>query len=172
MKNITNDLSAEHQNILKVIDLVFIECNKLESGSELDKSFFEKAIDFIKNYADRYHHAKEEDILFKVMVDNAELMHCNPIPVMLHEHDSGRDFVRAIEEGLEENDKEKVIENAKGYGYLLQEHIHKEDMVLYPMAEETIDDFQKEEVLKKYQEVETYKFSKEEIQKYLSILDQ
>jgi len=171
MKNITNTLSEEHQNILKVIDVIFNECEKLENGKDLEKGFFEKAIDFIKNYADRYHHAKEEDILFKVMMDNVELMHCNPIPVMLHEHDAGRDFVKGIEEGLKDNNKDKVIENAKEYGFLLQEHIHKEDMVLYPMAEEAIDDLQKDEVLKKYEEVETNKFSKEEIQKYLSILD-
>ena len=169
MKNITNELSSEHQNILKVIDAMFTECKQLENGKEVEKVFFDKAIDFIKNYADRYHHAKEEDILFKVMLENLECMHCNPIPVMLHEHETGRHYVKGMEEGLNENNKEKIIENARGYGYLLQEHIYKEDNVLYPMAEEALNDQQKEMVLRKYEEVETGEFSKESIQKYLSV---
>ncbi len=171
MKNITAVLSDEHQNILKVIDAMISECEQIENGKKLEKIFFEKAIDFIKNYADRYHHAKEEDILFKVMLENSESMHCNPIPVMLYEHETGRHYVKGMEDGLSEDNKEKIIENAKGYGHLLQEHIYKEDNVLYPMAEEALNDHQKELVLEKYGEVESGEFSKESIQKYLSILE-
>ena len=168
MKNVTQILSQEHQNILKFIDAVLNKCEQIEEGKELDKSYFEKAIDFIKNYADRFHHAKEEDILFQVMLQNLEKMHCNPIPVMLDEHDTGRDYVKGIEEGLRENNNSKVIENAKGYCYLLQQHIYKEDNVLYPMAEEALSDEQKEEVLRRYDEIETKVFTKAEIIKYLS----
>lgn len=154
MKNITQILSDEHQTILKVIDAVVTECEALESGKELELEFFQKTIDFIKNYADKFHHAKEEDILFKAMLENIENLHCNPIPVMLHEHDEGREFVKGMEEGIAENNKEKIIENARGYGMLLQNHIYKEDNVLYPMAEEALTDEQKELVNQKYNEVE------------------
>jgi len=170
MKNITNVLSEEHQNILKVIDLMLSACEQLEKGKELDEAFFENAIDFIRNYADRYHHAKEEDILFKVMLENLEGLHCNPIPVMLDEHETGRRYVKGIEEGLKNKDKEKIIGNARGFGYLLQEHIFKEDNVLYPMAEQALNDQQKEEVLLKYDEVNRGEFAYENIRKYLSIL--
>ena len=64
MKNITNILSEEHQNILKVIELMLSECDSLEKGKELDRNFFEKAIKFIRNYADTFHHAKEDNILY------------------------------------------------------------------------------------------------------------
>ena len=170
MKNITEELSNEHQNILKLIDAMLAEGEKLENGKKLEKAFFEKAIDFIKNYADRYHHAKEEDILFRVLLENLENMHCNPIPVMLHEHESGRNYVKGMEEGLNENNQEKIIGNAREYGFLLKEHIYKEDNVLYPMAEEALNDQQKETVLKKYEKVETGEFSKENVQKYLNVV--
>ena len=101
-----------HQLILKAIDVLLNECVQLDEGQELEKSFFEKVIDFIKNYADKFHHAKEEDILFEKLNSDTVQMHCNPIPQMLHEHDTGRDFVKGIERGLEENDKKTVIENA------------------------------------------------------------
>jgi hemerythrin-like domain-containing protein len=111
MKNITQILSEEHQNILKVIDSMLSECNSLEEGKELDKRFFEKAIEFVKKYADTYHHAKEEEILFKIMLESTDNMHCNPIPVMLQEHDLGRNFVSAMVEALEGNDTNLLIED-------------------------------------------------------------
>jgi len=155
MKNITQILSDEHQIILKTIDAVLRECTEIENGKTLKVEYFQKTIDFIKNYADKFHHAKEEDILFKAMLENVENLHCNPIPVMLHEHDEGREFVKGMEQGISENNTAKIIENARGYGMLLQNHISKEDNVLYPMAEEALTNEQKEVVIHKYIEVES-----------------
>ena len=169
MSNITKQLSAEHQNILRVIDQVLVECKRIEKGGDMDVVFIEQTIDFICNYADKFHHAKEEDILFKAMLANVDCLHCNPIPVMLHEHQNGRDYVRNMENALKKNDKYGVVENAKGYCYLLQNHIFKEDNILYPMAEDALTDDQKEAVLKKYNEVETTKFNKETILNYESL---
>jgi hemerythrin-like domain-containing protein len=159
MSKISDILMDEHKNILKVIDFLLIECDNVEQGKDIDKDFFKKTIDFIRNYADKFHHAKEEDLLFKEMCsDNvSEKLHCNPIEQMLHEHDLGRDFVRGIEEGVEEGNKEKVLENARGYAQLLQEHIFKEDNILYPMAEEAFSEDIKEKMIKKFLEIENEK---------------
>mgnify|MGYP001288102147 CR=1 FL=1 len=158
----TKILSDEHQNILKVIDALIKECNALESGKELSKDFFEKAIDFIRNYADKFHHAKEEDILFKELNKDSVEMHCNPIQQMLHEHDLGRDFVKGIDEGVKENNKAKVIENARGYAQLLQEHIYKEDNILYPMADGALNEQIQKDILDKFKQAESERKSDEE----------
>lgn len=168
--NITLILSEEHQNILKVIDGVLKECNEIERGKDLDKGYFAKVIDFIKNYADGYHHAKEEDILFKAMLENVENLHCNPIPVMLHEHDEGRQYVKNLEEGIANSDNEQILTNARGYCFLLQNHIYKEDNVLYPMAEEALSEAQKELIQAKYKQVKDELFSSRDIQKYVDLV--
>lgn len=155
MKNITQVLSDEHQTILKTLTVMLAECDAIEAGQELNTAFFNKAIAFIKNYADKFHHAKEEDILFKVMLENVDHLHCNPIPVMLHEHDEGRAFVQGMEAGIADNNASSIIQNARGYCMLLEQHIYKEDNVLYPMAEEALSEEQKELVNKAYQEAET-----------------
>ena len=167
--NITLILSEEHQNILKVIDGVLKECNEIERGKDLDKGYFAEVIDFIKNYADGYHHAKEEDILFKAMLENVENLHCNPIPVMLHEHDEGRQYVKNLEEGIANSDNEQILTNARGYCFLLQNHIYKEDNVLYPMAEEALSEEQKELIQTKYNRVKDELFSARDIQKYIDL---
>ena len=133
MTNVTKVLSDEHKNILKFIEIMQ---EKVEKWS---KQQIEKAIFFIRNYADKFHHAKEEDILFKEFC-KSENLHCNPVEQMLFEHDEGRKFVKAMEEANEKGDKGKVEENARAYAELLQQHIFKEDNILYPMTEEAIKD--------------------------------
>jgi hemerythrin-like domain-containing protein len=127
-------LTEEHRHILKAVDALERECNKVSAGKAIDKGFFTGAIDFIRNYADRLHHAKEEDILFTEMCKDTVEMHCNPTEQMLHEHELGRNFVKGMEDGVREGNRKKVADNGLGYARLLREHIYKEDNILYPMA--------------------------------------
>ncbi|MAG07236.1 cation-binding protein [Candidatus Pacearchaeota archaeon] len=150
----TKILSEEHQNILKVLDVLERECGGLESGKELDKVFVGKAIDFIKNYADRFHHAKEEDILFKEFGKKSDEAHCNPVEQMLYEHDLGREFVKGMGDGLESSDKEKVIASLRGYVQLLREHIFKEENILYPMIDGILGEDIQKEMLREFDKVE------------------
>src|SRR3989344_6167714 len=165
----TTILSEEHKHILSVIDALSKERKNLESGKELDKDFFSKAIDFIKNYADKFHHAKEEDILFEELNKNSEEMRCNPIEQMLYEHDLGRGFVKGIEQGLKEDNIVKIIENTRNYIQLLQEHILKEDNILYPMADETLSKPSQDSILELFTRAEKEKFRKGDKEKYLAI---
>ena len=139
MEKPTTMLSQEHQNILRMVNALADECKLLESGKKLDKDFFVKIIDFIKNYADKFHHAKEEEILFAELNKDSGNLHCNPVQQMLYEHDLGRKFVKALEEGLNKNNKLEIIKNADAYSQLIQEHIFKEDNILYPMSLKTLD---------------------------------
>ena len=147
-------LSDEHQNILKVTGALLKECDSLQSGNKIDKDFFKKAIDFIRSYADKFHHAKEEDILFVEMCKDEAKMHCNPTQQMLYEHDLGRDFIKKLGRGVEEDNNGVIIENARGYAHLLQEHIFKEENILYPMADEALKQNVKNEILEKFKQVE------------------
>jgi len=156
MEKTSKILVDEHKNILKVADAIEKEFNELKKGKRINEDFFRKAVYFIKNYADKFHHAKEEDILFKEMLKDSvkEKMHCNPLDQMLHEHDIGRNFVKEILKGMDEKNRRKVMENAIGYVHLIREHISKEDNILYPMGDEVLS--------KKAQDIMFKKFEKEE----------
>lgn len=164
----TKILSEEHKNILKVVAALEKECAALESGKQLDKEFIRNAIDFIRNYADKFHHAKEEDILFKEFCKKEEELHCNPVGQMLYEHDLGRGYVKGMEQGIEENDKEMVIKNGKEYVQLLQEHIMKEDNILFPMADQVLNEEAQASISKKFKEAENKKFKKGTKERYIA----
>lgn len=162
----TSILSEEHKSILTLLDIVD---SKISSKwTEIEKDFLQKVLYFIKNYADNFHHAKEEDIFFVELNKASENMHCNPIPQMLHEHDLGRLYVKNIEEWIEEDSKEKIIENIINYSQLLREHIYKEDNILYPMANNALSEESQKEILTTFSEID--KKNDEIREKSLSIL--
>lgn len=158
-------LSKEHENILKVVDALEFEIGELEN-KKIDTEFFKNVIDFIRNYADKFHHAKEEDILFKEFNKCAEegCVHCNPVEQMLVEHDDGRESVKKMENGLSENDKDKLIEGARHYTELIREHIFKEDNILYPMADDAISQNAQKEMLEKFKKINASK--RKEIERF------
>ena len=58
-------LMIEHRLIERMIALIEKELQSIEASEKVNLPFTDSAIDFIKTYADRTHHGKEEDILFK-----------------------------------------------------------------------------------------------------------
>ena len=152
----TEDLMKEHQLILKYIDL-------MERYAEFDLKdlmapiLFENAncfIQFIHEFADHFHHAKEEDILFRYLEIPGVLTHCNPVPQMLFEHNKAREFVRNMENAIQAKKINELTANAGQYAKLLKEHIYKEDNILYPMAERGLSDEAKSSLLKEYIETD------------------
>lgn len=169
MEKATHILSEEHKKILKVIDSLIKECDVIKNENTVNKPFFLQTVEFIKNYADKYHHAKEEDILFPSLCGGGVEMHCNPTEQMLYEHSLGREHVKEIELGLKENDKKKIMENSLKYAGLIKDHIYKEDNILYPMADEALSEKQQEEILKKFQLAEK-KFDVKIVEKYFNFV--
>lgn len=152
MKKSITHLSKEHKNILKLTGALRAKCEEIKSEKSLDKEYFKKAVDFIKNYADKFHHLKEENILFKQVSGGESAMHCGlgPIHQMLHEHDLGRKYVKGIENGIKKNSKSITAKNALEFADLIEDHIFKEENILYPMIEETINAKTDKELIKNY----------------------
>ena len=58
-------LMKEHRLIEKMLQLMGIEIEKMKIHRKVNPLFIDTAVDFIRMYADRTHHGKEEDILFR-----------------------------------------------------------------------------------------------------------
>jgi hemerythrin-like domain-containing protein len=135
----------------------------LAAGDAVPKIHLEQIVELIQVFADKCHHGKEEDLLFVEMNKIGFPKESGPIAVMLQEHQLGRGFVREMAKATQEygpgkNDATKAFEeNARGYVSLLQQHIQKENIILFPMADSNIaasvqkrlmDDFERVEIEK------------------------
>jgi len=58
-------LMKEHRLIERMIQYMENEIEKMKKYSKANPLFIDIAVDFIRMYADRTHHGKEEDILFR-----------------------------------------------------------------------------------------------------------
>jgi hemerythrin-like domain-containing protein len=158
--DVTKVLVQEHTLILRMISLVEANAGLLEQGKLEDWQFFLDAVDFIRTYADRFHHAKEEDVLFVELVANGMPEKQSPIEAMLVEHDQGRAHVRKIEAaatkalGGDGTQTPVIIEHAAGYAKLLRGHIDKEDNILYPLAERVLPEEVRSRMLAAYESAE------------------
>jgi hemerythrin-like domain-containing protein len=146
----TENLMKEHQLILKYVDLMerYVEFSLKRPDTPV---LLEKAagfINFIHEFADHFHHAKEEDILFRYLGVPGVLTHCNPVPQMLMEHDKARELLKNMGQAVQAKELKQLADNAAQYARLLKEHIYKEDNILYPMGEAGLSDEAKTALLK------------------------
>jgi hemerythrin-like domain-containing protein/uncharacterized protein (DUF2249 family) len=139
----TQVLKDEHTLILQALDALERKIAALEAGAAPDRAYFEKAVTFLRTFADQCHHGKEENLLFKTMVDQGFPLQGGPIAVMLSEHDTGRGFIRGLAEGAagigrDPAAAQQIIQNGRGYIRLLRAHIDKENTILFPMADSVL----------------------------------
>ena len=174
--NCIDILVDEHDNIRKIIKVIRKICFNLTKGMEVPYEDFEKIIEFIQNYADHYHHGKEEDMLF-IEMDNElhELIGEGPVQGMLIEHNFGRGYVIDLQMALKtykSGDEEAIVDiigNAMGYANLLTKHTNKEDNMIYKFATDKL----KEETLarldKEFEEFEKCDDNTKTREKYVKI---
>jgi len=156
----TQNLREEHQVILRMIKILNVASGKLERGESVSLEVFKKAVDFIRTFADRCHHGKEQDTLFPRLGEKGIPTQGGPIAVMLIEHDRGRQYVKGLAdavasyEGGNKTALSLIVENARGYAELLDQHIYKEDNILYPMGDRVLSESDNVELLEKFENIE------------------
>jgi hemerythrin-like domain-containing protein len=173
----TAELSQEHQDILRMIGILGNMADRLEAGEKVEPVHLEEAVDFVRGFADKCHHAKEEDLLFPAMEKAGIPRAGGPLGVMLREHVEGRALVAAMADsiaGVRKGDRDSALrfaENARGYGALLSQHIQKEDRVLYPMADARLSASAQNELAACFAEVERTVVGEGRHREFHAILD-
>ncbi len=168
----TEVLKQEH----RVIEKVLAGVEKLaRSQGPIPVEQWEKAIDFIRNFADKCHHLKEEGLLFPMLEERGIPREGGPIGMMLMEHEEGRGYVRAMVAALSaakqdpEGARRQLVENARAYLRLLREHIAKEDQVLFDMVDAHLDPQEQKKLLEQFEEHEREEMGLGVHEKYLEI---
>lgn len=146
----------EHKNIKRLLGVVRKYCLRILNGEEVQYEEFFKIIDFVRNYADKHHHGKEETMLFNRMTEELGPAAEKLVRLGMNvEHDLGRLHIQELEAAInrvlqgDSESKLDVIANAISYTHLLNRHIDKEDGVVYKYAQnnlskETLDRLDRE----------------------------
>jgi len=120
-------------------------------------------LEFFKVFVDKCHHGKEEELLFPALEKVGVSREGGPIGVLLHEHQQGREYVQAMNAALAQYTKgdpsvvNEFMKTAKGYINLLNQHIEKENGVLFPLAEKHLSAQAQEKLWEGFGMIETQK---------------
>jgi hemerythrin-like domain-containing protein len=149
------DLMHEHEAILSSLKILDKISTDIENGSIPAKADLKDFIGFLREFADKCHHGKEEGLLFPALIKAGMPGQGGPIGVMLLEHVQGRGYVKEMSQALESGPDLKVFADAAAhYSSLLQSHIQKENSVLFPIAEKTLDKERLDQLYRSFEEHE------------------
>ncbi|MBC7351246.1 MAG: hemerythrin domain-containing protein [Thermogutta sp.] len=156
----TEILSQEHRVIEQVLDCLEKIVRKSKEEGKVDAESARAAIDFFRGFADKCHHAKEENQLFPVLHTKGFGGGCGPIAVMLREHELGRLYIGGMDASLNaaaSGDADAVrwfVQHGESYIRLLREHIQKEDHCLFPSADQKLSTEDEQSLLAAFAQVE------------------
>jgi hemerythrin-like domain-containing protein len=156
----TDILVHEHEIILMVLEVAEREARAVAGGGTVNSERISEIIDFVRNFADRCHHGKEEDLLFATLVERGFPREYGPIGIMLQEHALGREHIQAAAASLpraaadDPAARTALADALLGYVALLRAHIQKENTILFPMADQLLSDEDRASLLEAFDRVE------------------
>ncbi|NLV92714.1 MAG: hypothetical protein GX030_10040 [Firmicutes bacterium] len=144
----TDILRQEHRQIKRVLRILDCAAAKVRAGEEVDLDLLRQGVKFAREYADMFHHGKEEELLFPRLREKG-LPPGGPVDVMIREHVMGRDYVGEIDtilntivkgegEDIATEDREELADAILRYTAHLSRHIQKEDMILFNIADQML----------------------------------
>jgi hemerythrin-like domain-containing protein len=127
-------LMWEHRLIERLLHLFDKQITKIRQENTIDPVFIDNAVDFIRIYADRTHHGKEEDILFRDLAKKQlSAGHVKIMDELVEEHKYARTVVGRLVEAKEMflmgnmAAVQNVIACLKELSEFYPRHIEKED---------------------------------------------
>ncbi|MAG94970.1 MAG: hemerythrin [Planctomycetaceae bacterium] len=148
-------LKSEHRLIEQVLDLLEAMLIRGQEGRTPPEGILTWITDFLQQFSDRCHHAKEEELLFPLLEAHGVPREGGPVGCMLHEHTQGREFVIRMKQGIgpDGTPSDDSLSAAASFITLLREHILKEDNILFEMARQHIPDAEAESLLEQFADV-------------------
>jgi hemerythrin-like domain-containing protein len=152
-------LMIEHRLIERMIGIINRALSQIEKNEEVDPVFIDTTVDFIRTYADKTHHGKEEDILFrdlkkrKLSEEDKRLMND-----LIEEHALGRKTTKKLIDAnsrYRNGDKSALAEIVSHLSSLTDfypKHIEKEDKVFFPAARRYFSDQEDQTMLDEFWE--------------------
>jgi len=165
---------TEHRLIERMISSIDKEVKRIEKSGIVDQSFITVAVDFIRIYADRTHHGKEEEILFrdlsKKKLSDQDTIIMNEL---IQEHIVGRNATVELVKSAaayQKGDKAAlhlITQNLRKFVDFYPKHIEKEDKVFFPSSMKYFSEPEQQSML-----AEFWEFDRKMIHsKYKSVIE-
>jgi hemerythrin-like domain-containing protein len=153
-------LEEEHHFIQKVLGAMAVLVEALEAGEEVKIETLQEIVEFMRIFADKCHHGKEETHLFPALESKGVPTRGCPLGALISEHQKGRGLVADLAEATEAYTtggrlaKESLLKSFHALMDLYPNHIWKEEYLAFPMADKILSSEEKRNLFEKFEMVE------------------
>jgi hemerythrin-like domain-containing protein len=153
-------LKEDHKLIRRYLDNLLLAHDFLVDQEKVPASVFEKTLKFSKNFMNKYHHYREEYVLFLKLAEKKGGTIDPQIVSLRDQHERSRELISQIKEalkGYEQGDEvatSRLAENVGYYVSLERQHVNRENHVFYPMARDSFSDDEMAEFDKEFDKIE------------------
>lgn len=152
-------LMWEHRLIESMVHVITGEVKAIKTNGYADSSFVDAVVDFFRTYADRTHHGKEEDILFRELATkNLSAEHEQVMKELMIEHVTARETVGRLADANEKyrgrnpgalREIERIL---TALTELYPAHIEKEDKHFFYPSMEYFSNEEQDVMLREFRE--------------------
>lgn len=158
-KRPTEVLEEEHHFIQKVVGAMAVLIEALEAGKEVEEKTLQDIVEFMRTFADKCHHGKEETHLFPALEMKGVPMRGCPLGALIAEHQKGRALVSELAEATKAYRgnplvRESLVKSLGGLTELYPNHIWKEEYLAFPMADKILSLDEQRDLYEKFEMVE------------------
>lgn len=175
--SILDKLVREHHLIRDYVDKIQIAAEVYGWGERPPREFFELMFDFTDIFIEKYHHIKEEEILFPILVEKLEGELDQPFKALENQHKQARiamkEIRRTLDGYVEGDDTQTAIfwRNLGSYTSFLRAHINRENHIFLPWIERALKKTEREELERQF-EMEESKLGEDVLEKSKEILNE
>lgn len=168
-------MMIEHRLIERMIQIMDAEAKRIKKEGVLNLTLIDKTVDFIRTYADRCHHGKEEGILFRELEKkNISKEHKKTMDELVEDHKLGRELTGSLAKARENaaggnhSQVATVVDIMEKLVNFYPKHIEKEDKHFFMPVMGYFTDSEKDAMLK-----EGYAFDQNLIhEKYRDVVEE
>lgn len=154
-------LEAEHRVILKIVGVLGVIADALEAGRAVNVQTLSDLIEFMRTFADRCHHGKEETYLFPALARRGVPTQGCPLGGLTHEHQKGRVLVAELDQAVQAHvtqaapaARATIVRCLRDLIALYPNHIWKEDYMVFPMTGKVLTEADNAELQRQFEAVE------------------
>ena len=157
MSRPTHQLRHEHRVIEQAMRALEGMCLSMVAGGVVPDEELSKLLDFIRGFADQFHHVKEETHFFPALERIGIRTENGPLAFLHNEHRTERRLLAELELAVEDFRRnraatERFVSAARQFKDHLIGHMQQEESILFRLAEEMLDDRVKDSLARAFQE--------------------
>jgi hemerythrin-like domain-containing protein len=175
--SVAETIVKEHHLIRDFVDKVQVGAEIQALGENPPSEFFALAIDFVETFIDQYHHIKEEEILFPILVEKMAGRIDNEFKTLQNQHARADVHLREAKRCLKGYATGEVYQTSifwkslGNYTSFLRSHLNKENHVFLPLIDRVLNEEEQEEV-ERLSEIEVNKLGRGYLENCKKTLDE